>query len=408
MATLVSVPDLGRNMAGGVLAEWYRPDGSEVSPGEPVCRLECDYVAVEIEAERAGVLRHRRPAGSIERKGTVLGVIVGPGEPVPPEEVLRAAEPREVWSVGGGETVQRADGPEDASFGQVEQLADGAEGSADGAGSAVAEEGMGLGCEESDVGSGAVVPLARRAGAPPGRAEPLPEPGGAIPGLPLWEEEATEAAPLGGPPFSSTGQLGLGSEDGAIRSLTQAGEGPTARFERLAEEAGAGAEVLSAQVCVSWARAMEAVESLTDEWQPFGPRPRVEDLVLRAIARSLAEAGVGVGVAGMVIVEPEADRSFAVSEPLEQEFRAMVQSRTEGRAPFERADWLIVSLLPIGVERLEPRLAGGRLAFGLGAGRDGSGTITMRYDSAMFGEGDAGRVLARVRSLVESPYRLWG
>ncbi|MES4793458.1 MAG: hypothetical protein C4321_11195, partial [Chloroflexota bacterium] len=63
---------------------------------------------------------------------------------------------------------------------------------------------------------------------------------------------------------------------------------------------------------------------------------------------------------------------------------------------------------PIGVERLEPRLAGGRLAFGLGAGRDGSGTITMRYDSAMFGEGDAGRVLARVRSLVEHPYRLWG
>jgi hypothetical protein len=166
--------------------------------------------------------------------------------------------------------------------------------------------------------------------------------------------------------------------------------------------------VLSAQVCVSWARAEEAVEALTDEWQPFGPRPRVEDLALRAIARALAEAGLKPCVAGMVVVEAEADRSYAVSEPLEEEFRAMVQSRADGSAPFERADWVVVSLLPIGVERLEPRLAGGRLAFGLGAGRDGTGTITMRYDSAMFGEGDAGRVLARVRSLVENPYRLWG
>jgi alkanesulfonate monooxygenase SsuD/methylene tetrahydromethanopterin reductase-like flavin-dependent oxidoreductase (luciferase family) len=64
--------------------------------------------------------------------------------------------------------------------------------------------------------------------------------------------------------------------------------------------------------------------------------------------------------------------------------------------------------MPLGVERLEPRLSGGRLAFGLGAGPEGQGTITMRYDSMLFGEGDAGRVLARVRSLVENPYRLWG
>lgn len=408
MAALVSVPDLGRDMVGGVVAEWYRPDGSEVSPGDLVCRLECDSVAVDIEAERAGVLRHRRPVGSIERKGTVLGVIVGPGEPVPPEEVLRAAEPPETRSMGGREAVQQAEGPGEDLFGHVGEVADGAEGTADGTGTAAIDEGIDRGREESDVGSGAVVPFPRRAGVPAGRAEPLPEPGGAIPGLPLWEEEAKERAPLGGPHGSSEGLPDSGSEGGAIPSSVQADGKPTARFERIAEEAEAGAEVLSAQVCVSWARAVEAVESLTDEWQPFGPCPRVEDLVLRAIARALAEAGVGVGVAGIVVVEPEADRSFAVSEPLEQEFRAMVQSRAEGRAPFERADWLVVSLLPIGVERLEPRLAGGRLAFGLGAGRDGSGTITMRYDSAMFGEGDAGRVLARVRSLVEHPYRLWG
>jgi pyruvate/2-oxoglutarate dehydrogenase complex dihydrolipoamide acyltransferase (E2) component len=393
-------------MVGGLVAEWYRPDGSEVAPGEPVCRLECDYVAVEIEAERGGVLRHRRPAGSIERKGAVLGVIVGPGEPLPPEEVLRAAEPREPARDQDAEAPAPVDGGRGAgpatSAPEVVANTEGANATeVDQATASPASRPPGA-------IQGAVVPFPRRDGAPTGRAEPLPEPGGAIPGLPLWEEDELDNVPEGEPRRPSATEP-VPDADAAPRAEEAAGTtGTTGRFERIAAEAAAAAEVLSAQVCVSWTRAEEAVEALTDEWQPFGPRPRVEDLALRAIARALAEAGLKPGVAGMVVVEAEADRSYAVSEPLEEEFRAMVQSRADGSAPFERADWVVVSLLPIGVERLEPRLAGGRLAFGLGAGRDGTGTITMRYDSAMFGEGDAGRVLARVRSLVENPYRLWG
>ena len=79
MAVSVEVPDLGADMAGGVVAEWYLPDGTAVDSGDVVCRVECDFVAVEVEAERPGVLRHQKPAGSIERPGAVLGLILSPG-----------------------------------------------------------------------------------------------------------------------------------------------------------------------------------------------------------------------------------------------------------------------------------------------------------------------------------------
>jgi pyruvate/2-oxoglutarate dehydrogenase complex dihydrolipoamide acyltransferase (E2) component len=381
VAALVAVPDLGRGMVGGLVAEWYRPDGAEVEPGEAICRLECDFIAVDIEAERGGILRHRKPAGSIERKGAVLGVIVARGEPLPAEEELRAFEP----------TAAAADGAAERRVQAGDDAAPGGDGSAPPAAEPVPTVRHEPDAPASD---GTVVPFPRRPEAAE-RAEPLPEPGGAIPGLPLWEEEDQRAAADADAEAPGPSDVRPGAEQ-------------PARFARIAREAAAQAEVLSAHVCVSWTRAAEAVEALADEWHPFGPRPRIEDLALRAIARALAEAGVEPGPAGMVIVEPESDRSFAVETPLDEEFRRMVQARADGQAPFERADWVVVSLLPLGVERLEPRLAGGRLAFGLGAGRDGSGTITMRYDSTMFGEGDAGRVLARVRSLVENPYRLWG
>ena len=377
MVALVAVPDLGREMVGGLVAEWYRPDGAEVAPGEPVCRLECEFIAFEIEAEGAGVLRHRRPAGSIERKGAILGVIVGRGEGLPPEEELRAFE---VGALAGGSRPAGDPEPEPGP----------------GAGHrAVASAEPAVESKEGPEQAPVVLPFpGRGARTAAGRIDPLAEPGGAIPGLPLWDEEAEAAR----------ADAEAGSGPGAAGTVEDRAD----RFEKIAETAAASAEVLSAHVCVSWTRAKEAVAALGDEWQPFGPKPTVEDLAVRAIARALAEAGLEAGPAGVVVVEPETDRSYAIEHPLDSEFRAMVQARADGGGSFERAEWVVVSLMPLGVERLEPRLSGLRLAFGLGAGPDGQGTITMRYDSMLFGEGDAGRVLARVRSLVENPFRLWG
>ena len=83
MAVPVAVPKLGNRMRGGLVAEWYQPDGASVQHGEPVCRLECDFVAFDIEAEGDGVLRHRMDAGLVRPPGDLLGVILGAGERMP-------------------------------------------------------------------------------------------------------------------------------------------------------------------------------------------------------------------------------------------------------------------------------------------------------------------------------------
>lgn len=401
-------------MIGGLVAEWYRPDGAEVGPGEPVCRLECDYVAFEIEADANGILRHRRPAGSIERKGAVLGFILQRGEPFPPEDgpesVADDLEARGAAPGPGGQVMDAppTEGADDDVAGAMvgpapEALEHVAEPDAEDAAevdAAPADSSM------EGLGLGVVVTFPRRPAEPAGddageveTAELLPEPGGAIPGLPLWEEdEARHEADVA----HATGGGAETSGAGRFR------EEERQRFARIAAEAEASAEVLSGHVCVNWTRAFEAVAALGDEWTPHGPRPLVEDLAVRAIARALKEAGIAPGPAGLVLVEQGAERTFAVEAPLDEQFRCVVEARTAGAGAFERSAWVVVSLIPLGVERIEPRLAGGKLAFGLGAGPGGAGTVTMRFDSRTLGEGDAGRVLARVRSLVENPYRLWG
>ncbi|MGB4863705.1 MAG: lipoyl domain-containing protein, partial [Tepidiformaceae bacterium] len=80
MGVVVEVPDFGEGMGAGLVAEWYHGDGADAAPGEPVCRVECAFVAFEIEATGHGLLRHQKPAGSLEPAGAVLGVILAHGE----------------------------------------------------------------------------------------------------------------------------------------------------------------------------------------------------------------------------------------------------------------------------------------------------------------------------------------
>ena len=44
MSTEVLVPVLGAEERSPVIAEWYKPDGAEVRLGEPVYRLETDFI----------------------------------------------------------------------------------------------------------------------------------------------------------------------------------------------------------------------------------------------------------------------------------------------------------------------------------------------------------------------------
>lgn len=96
MAVPLAVPSLGRSMTAGLVAEWYLPDGSAVGDGDAVYRLECDSVAVEVEADGDGVLRHNLEAGATCRPGDVAGVILAPEEFAAPA----CAEPRPASNEG--------------------------------------------------------------------------------------------------------------------------------------------------------------------------------------------------------------------------------------------------------------------------------------------------------------------
>jgi pyruvate/2-oxoglutarate dehydrogenase complex dihydrolipoamide acyltransferase (E2) component len=91
MAVEVVVPELGHGETHGVVAEWYVADGATVTKGEAVYRYECDFVAVDVEAESDGVIEHLLGAGGAYAPGAVVAVILG-GDPEP--ELVPEAEPQ--------------------------------------------------------------------------------------------------------------------------------------------------------------------------------------------------------------------------------------------------------------------------------------------------------------------------
>lgn len=396
MAVSVEVPDLGPAMAGGVVAEWYLPDGAPVSPGDIVCRVECDFVAVDVEAERPGLLRHQKPAGSIERPGAVLGLILEPGEAIPSEPAHRPVEASEF-----GEDEPLLD-DEAAAFLAPDAPVD-----------APAFEESPFEFEpqpeakeefEEALAEAVVVPFPRRFTPAPGLpawgeapgdsvefrsslfepvdevAETLPEPGGSIPGLMLWEpEEKRGAAPE---------PIGTAKE----------------RFSRIAAEASASAQVLTMTVAVDVAEARNLARVSRRKW---GGLASVEDVAVRAIALALGDR-LGEGcTAGIVLAELESDVSCAVREPGKKPFKDAVTARCDGGdAPFEDADWVFVSLAALGVGAATARLDGGRaVSFAMGtADGSGSANVTIAYDSGRWSEGSAARMLARFRDFFEAPY----
>jgi hypothetical protein len=73
---------------GGLIAEWYVEEGSSVQSGQPVFRMESDFVSLDIEADAAGVLRHVVPAGIPQFEGGIVGFVLAPGERMPKVEGL--------------------------------------------------------------------------------------------------------------------------------------------------------------------------------------------------------------------------------------------------------------------------------------------------------------------------------
>ena len=84
MATAVTVPDLGEDVAAAVLIGFLVEPGGEVRRGQPLFEVDTDKVTQEVEAEADGVLlRIDGDDGAEYDVGATLAWIGEPGEPVP-------------------------------------------------------------------------------------------------------------------------------------------------------------------------------------------------------------------------------------------------------------------------------------------------------------------------------------
>ena len=84
MATPVTVPSLGEDIASAVLIRFLVDPGAEVRRGDPLYELDTDKVTQEVEAEADGVLIAVTGTPGVDYLiGSTIGWIGEPGEQPP-------------------------------------------------------------------------------------------------------------------------------------------------------------------------------------------------------------------------------------------------------------------------------------------------------------------------------------
>jgi pyruvate dehydrogenase E2 component (dihydrolipoamide acetyltransferase) len=91
LAKEVIMPALGMAQETGLLLQWFKSEGDEVTKGEPLMEIETDKATVEIEAPATGTLANVTAGPGDEIPvGQAIGLILGPGETAP-ESVSKTA-----------------------------------------------------------------------------------------------------------------------------------------------------------------------------------------------------------------------------------------------------------------------------------------------------------------------------
>ncbi|HZJ17813.1 MAG TPA: 2-oxoglutarate dehydrogenase complex dihydrolipoyllysine-residue succinyltransferase [Chthoniobacteraceae bacterium] len=75
MSLDVKIPAVGESITSGLLSTWHKNDGDTVGVGDILLTLETDKVSTELQAEKAGTLRIKVPAGSEVKIGEVVATI---------------------------------------------------------------------------------------------------------------------------------------------------------------------------------------------------------------------------------------------------------------------------------------------------------------------------------------------
>ncbi len=94
MSVEIVVPDLGESITEATVAKWFKSEGDPVEVDEPLLELETDKVAVEVNAQAAGVLSEIVAAAGAEVEvGAVLGRIAGGAAEAQPRPAAKAPRP---------------------------------------------------------------------------------------------------------------------------------------------------------------------------------------------------------------------------------------------------------------------------------------------------------------------------
>ena len=253
MATTIVMPQMGYDMREGTVVRWLKSEGDTVSRGDVIAEIETDKATVEMEAYTTGLLgRIVVEEGKTVPVGELIAVITEPGEAVPSLDELAgpatsvpsSAAPAQAEVQGGGAVAAPA--PEAPSAAQ-----------------------------SGPPGDIRATPIARRLAREKGidlAAVTGTGPGGRITEADvLAHEEPAQAAPIGAQ--AAGGRIELTRMRRAIARVTAESKRETPHFYVTSE--------------IDMTQAM-ALRSQVNESLPEGTRVSVNDMVVKAAAKTLA------------------------------------------------------------------------------------------------------------------------
>ncbi|MCA9844419.1 MAG: hypothetical protein KC482_03325 [Dehalococcoidia bacterium] len=350
MPSTLTVPRLGKGSPGGLIAEWYAPEGATVEPGDRVFRLESGFISIDIEAESKGIVRHVVPAGIPQFEGETVGYVLGQGERMPADLAASEAD------VAAGEE----DDEDSIAVSFIGTATVGAFG--------------------EDLG---VPPVPKVAGGEPVQLRPrrhLFEPEEGKPRL--WEQVTDEKEP-GDEPIPNSAVV----------------------------PAPARPRPLVMRVAVPMTEAARIREQLAIEWKDEPLQVRDEATIVRAVGHALQERiplkpyGESVGLSLLTTDGPE---WYNVDRPGKGPFKGVVRSLSNVVDEDPARPVTVVSYRAFGIDSAEPRLADGA-AMVLGMAQPvitTAATLTLVYDPEQVDDHLAAAFLGRVRELLVQPYAL--
>ncbi len=411
MSVEVRLPQLAASMADGVISKWLKNIGEPIKRGEPLFEVESDKVTTEVESPADGVvLQISVGEGKKVDVGSVLAVIGRPDEAIQPGNGGASATPAASSTsatLATGSSVSIANPPVDKIFvtPRARKAAD--------------EYGIDIGKVKGTGPGGRILERDILAAAPP-EAPAVPAPAAAV----VRPAQPSVLAPLAGSTVPLVG-LRRTIADRMVRSqqtvaeVTLTAEADVAEIVKLREQVGA-------------------------EWEKqYGFKVSYTEVIVKAVAKALREhptlnsslvdegirlhSDVNIGVAVAI------DDGLIVPVIRNADQRSLLEIARASRDVTERArngqlsrddvgggTFTVSNMGMLGVEAFTPIINWPECAI-LGVGRiaeravvrDGQIVarptmwLSLTFDHRIVDGAPAGRFLARVRQLLESPYLLF-